>query len=91
MLNPNHEYYWEGDNLPKIINIQRKLKKGIVQTSTGKKFPVTLQDWLIDGIMLHDFVEINKSPVTGEWIVTNYFINTEVAEEIESSYQEALI
>ena len=66
------------DKRPVIINIQRNLKTGLVKTSKGKVFPVTLQNWLVDGIMLHDYVELKKSGVTGEWIVTNYFINNEV-------------
>ena len=74
--------------MPVIINIQKKFKTGIVKTSTGKKFPVKLQDWLVDGIMLMDYVELKKSKVTGEWIVTNYFINNEVYSAIHNSYQE---
>lgn len=76
------------DKRPTIINIQRNIKKGLVKTNTGKTFPVTLQDWLVDGIMLHDYVEIKKSPVSGEWIVTNYFINNEVYGTIHNSYQD---
>ena len=87
-MNPNNPTYFEGDKLPVIINIQRQFKTGIVKTSTGKKFPVKLQDWLVDGIMLHDYVELKKSKVTGEWIVTNYFINNEVYAAIHNSYQE---
>ena len=87
-MNPNDAHYFEGDSLPVIINIQRKLKTGIIKTSTGKKFPVTLSDWLVDSIMLQDYVEIKKSKITGEWIVTNYFINNEVYAAIHNSYQE---
>ena len=74
--------------MPVIINIQKQFKTGIVKTATGKKFPVKLQDWLVDGIMLMDYVELKKSKVTGEWIVTNYFINNEVYAAIHNSYQE---
>ena len=87
---PNDETYWEGSHLPTIVNIQRKIKKGLVKTSTGKTFPVTLQDWLVDSIMLHDHVELKKSAVTGEWIVVNYFINHEVYDPIHNSYQTTL-
>ena len=74
--------------MPVIINIQKQFKTGIVKTATGKKFPVTLADWLVDGIMLMDYVELEKSKVTGEWIVTNYFINNEVYNAIHNLYQE---
>ena len=87
-MNPNNPHYFEGDRLPVIINIQRRIKKGIVKTTTGEKFPVTLADWLVDSIMLQDYVEIKKSKVTGEWIVSNYFINNEVYAAIHNSYQE---
>ena len=87
-MNPNNPHYFEGDRLPVIINIQKQFKTGIVKTATGKKFPVKLQDWLVDGIMLMDYVELKKSKVTGEWIVTNYFINNEVYNAIHNSYQE---
>ena len=85
---PVDDTYFEGTRMPQIINIQRKLKRGIVRTSTGKKFHVTLATWLSDCIMLHDYVEIKKSAVTGEWIVTNYYINNEVYGAIHNSYQE---
>ena len=87
-MNPDNSHYFEGTKMPVIINIQKQFKKGIVKTSTGKKFPVTLADWLVDGIMLMDYVELKKSKVTGEWIVTNYFINNEVYNAIHNSYQE---
>ena len=76
--------------LPVIINIQRDIKKGMVKTASGKKFPVTLADWLVPGIMLMDHVEIEKSKVTGEWIVTNYYVNMEVYGAIHNSYQTNL-
>jgi len=78
------------DKRPVIINIQKDIKKGLVRTSKGKTFPVTLQDWLLDGIMLMDYVELKKSAVTGEWIVTNYYINKEVYGAIHNSYQTSL-
>ena len=73
--------------LPMLINIQKRFGTGIVKTSTGKKFPVTLSPIVQKGAMLLDYVEIKKSAVTGEWIATNYFINIEVAQEIEDSYK----
>ena len=72
--------------LPVIINIQPEHKTGIIKTATGKKFPVTLQDWLVNDIRLMDHVEIHKSHVTGEWVVTDYFVNVEFCKEIEESY-----
>ena len=87
-MNPTDYHFFEGDIMPKIINIQRRFKKGLIRTADGKTHHVTLQDWLLDGIMLQDYVEVKKDHVTDELIVTNYFINVEVAQEIEESYKE---
>ena len=76
--------------MPKIINIQRNLKTGLVKTSKGKVFPVTLQDWLVDGIMHGDYVDLKKSPVTGEWIVTDYHINMEIYGALHNEIQDTL-
>ena len=88
---PDHDHvddFADCDEMPKIINIQRKLKKGLVKNQNGKVFPVTLQDWLADSIELLDYVELKKSPVTGEMIVTDYKINMEVYGAIHNSYQD---
>ena len=86
---PNDPIYFEGNHLPVIINIQKSFKKGLVRTRKGKTFPVTLQDWLLDGIQLYDYVELKKY-VTGEWFVTDYHVNMEVYGAIHNSYQEQL-
>ena len=89
MYTPKNDFneYWEGDKLPTIINIQRKLKHGLVKLANGTIVHVTLQDWLLDGIELYDYVDLEKSAVTGELIVTNYYINREVVGSIHNSYQ----
>lgn len=86
---PDYEIddFAECTELPKIIKIEKQVKKGIVKNQDGKVFPVTLQDWLADSIELLDFVELEKS-VTGEWIVTDYTVNIEVYGAIHNSYQE---
>ena len=77
----------DGDEL-KIIHIDRQRKVGLVKSDNMKKsLRVTLQDWLIDGIMLFDYVKLNKSGVTGEYIVTDYYVNVEVSAAIHNSYQ----
>ena len=76
-----------GDEL-KIIHIDRRNKRGLVKADNMRfSQPVTLQDWLVDSIMLQDFVKIKKSVVTGELIVVDYFINHEVYDPIHNSYQ----
>lgn len=77
----------EGNEMPKIINIQKKLKHGLVKLTNGTIVHVSLQDWLLDGIELYDYVELKKSHVSKEWIVIDYHVNTEVAGSIHNSYQ----
>ena len=86
---PNDHIRTNEDPMPVVINIQPEFKTGMVRTATGKKFPVKLQDWLIEGIKLMDYVELKKSAVTGEWIVTNYFVNGDFYND--DYYQEVLI
>ena len=89
--NPPSDYIDCGHNkMPKIINIQRQFKTGLVRTSTGKTFPVHLQDWLVDGIMHGDYVDLKKSPVTGEWYVVDYHINMEIYGALHNQLQEEL-
>ena len=83
---PKDNTYFEGSTLPVIINLQKEFKTGIIKTATGKKFPVTIPDWIIPGIQLLDYVEITKSQVTGEWVVTNYHVNVEFMEDVLSSH-----
>ena len=90
MYTPKNDFsedVFEGDEMPKIINIQRKLKHGLVKLNNGTIIHVSLQNWLLEGIELYDYVELEKSAVTGELIVTDYHINTEVSGSIHNSYQ----
>ena len=38
----------------------------------GKSFPVHLQDWLKHLVCVGDTAIVKKSPVSGEWIMTDY-------------------
>lgn len=76
-------------NMPVIINIQKGIGKGIIRTCTGKKFPVTIKSSLLEGIQLMDYVTIRKSKVTGEWIVTDYFVNSEIYND--DYYEEVVV
>ena len=39
---------------------------------SNKSFPVTMQDWLKHLVCVGDLAIIKKSPVSGEWIMTDY-------------------
>lgn len=84
---PRDETHFEGSRLPVVINLQKEHKTCIIKTSTGKKFPCSLADWLIDGIQLMDHVEIKKNHVSGGWMVVDYHVNTDVYNTIHNSYQ----
>ena len=87
---PNDECFWEGTNLPILINIQRRFKTGMVKTCTGKKFPVHLSPVVCEGALLGDYVTLKKSSVTGEWIAVDYYINMEIYGAIHNNQQEQL-
>ena len=91
-MNPNSPNVSEpltGDEL-KIIHIDRKLKVGLVKSDNMKKsIPVILQDWLVEGIMLHDYAHVKRC-LNGDLIVTDYTINNEVYGAIHNSYQMEL-
>jgi len=55
----------------KIINVQADKGTALVK---GRKrtFPVILQDWLKFLICVGDLAIVKKSPVSGEWIMTDY-------------------
>lgn len=68
-----------------VIHINKKDGNCLVRKGNGKAFPCTIAKW-IDGMSVYDYVDIEKSNVTGEWVVTDYFINMEVAGAIHNSY-----
>ena len=70
-----------------VIEINRKGKTCLIRKGKGKSYPCTLTDWLVDSIMLHDYVDVKYSPVSREWIVTDYHVNMEVYGPIHNSYQ----
>ena len=74
-----------GDEL-KIIHIDPILKVGLVKSDNMKYSQhVELQDWLIDGIKLLDYVTVKKT-VEGKLIVVNYHVNPEMySDEVYSN------
>ena len=90
-MNPNSpdiDGFFEGVERPILINLQKRYKKGMVRFDNGNTMIVSIKDSLLDGIMVYDHVDLTYSPVSHEWIVTNYYVNVEVAQEIEDSYKE---
>ena len=53
-----------------VINLQKQFRTGLVKTAKGKIFPVKLHDSVIKNIKENDTVELKKSPVSGDWLIT---------------------
>ena len=70
------------DNLI-VIHINKVDKNCLVRNEKGgKSFICELADWLIDGIRLMDYVQVKRT-IDGKPIVTNYFVNREIYDEID--------
>lgn len=53
--------------------IHKSPKYALVKSNrTGKAFPVQMQDWLKNLVSIGDIAKVVKSPVSGEWIMTDY-------------------
>ena len=76
------------DEIHQIIHLNRKDGNCLVKKGNGKSFVCTLAHWLKESICVYDYVEVKKSPVTGEWVVTDYSVNEEIAGAIHNSYQD---
>lgn len=53
-----------------VVNIQKQFRTGLVKTAQGKIFPVKLHDSVMNKIKENDAVELKKSPVSGDWLIT---------------------
>ena len=63
----------------RVINKQGN-KALILNNETGKSFPVTMQAWLKFLVCVGDLAIVERSPVSGEWYLTDYvrYIDNEV-------------
>ena len=57
----------------KVIHKDHQRNVALVKSDkSSKSFPVQLQDWLKNLVCVGDYAIVKKSPVTGEWIMTDY-------------------
>jgi hypothetical protein len=71
-----------------VIHINRRDKTCLIRKGNkGPSYPCVLTDWLVDGIMLRDYVDVKYNAVSREWTVVDYHINTEVYGSIHNTYQ----
>ena len=86
---PNDDTYFEGDKLPQVIYIDKVNRTCLVKVSHDKSVIAHLTKEKAEAIQLLDYVEIQKSPVTGEINVIRYYVNQDVYND--DYYQEVLI
>ena len=90
VMNNTIEWVVEEDEW-EIIHINRRDKTCLIRKGDkGKSYPCTLADWLVDGVMLRDYVDVKYNPVSHEWTVVDYRINVEVYGAIHNSYQTTI-
>ena len=66
-----------------VIHKDTNRKTALVKSSTtGKSFPVILQEWLRFLVCVGDHACVKKSPVTGEWYLVDYIRN--IDNEVEA-------
>ena len=80
---PKTEEYWEGETLPQVIHIDKVNRTCLVKVAPNKSVIAHLTKEKAEAIQLLDYVEIKKSPVTGEINVIRYYVNTDVYNEQE--------
>ena len=88
--NPPIDETWSEDEDWKVIHLDKLNKTCLIRKGNGSSYPCVLADWLVDGILLHDYVDVKYNPVSRVWMVVNYRINMEVYAAIHNSYQEEL-
>ena len=86
---PRDETYFEGETLPQVIHIDKANRTCLVKVAPNKSVIAHLTKEKAEAIQLLDYVEIKKSPVTGEINVIRYYVNQDVYNE--EYYQEVLI
>ena len=56
----------------KVIHKDHNTNTCLVQNGSKPSFPVLMQKWLRNLVCVGDLAIVKKSPVTGEWIMTDY-------------------
>ena len=56
----------------KVIHIDHKNNTCLVRNGSKPSFPVKMMNWLKFLVCVGDWAIVKKSPVSGEWIMTDY-------------------
>ncbi len=73
---------------PILTYLNKEANLGVVMTSDREEVTVNIPDWMLEGIELYDFVEFEGDFISGEFIVTDYFVNEEALDASEGGYIE---
>ena len=88
---PNDTGYIEGTPMPQVIYLDKVNLTCLVRVSPKRSIVCTMSKNIAEGIQLLDYVEVKFSHVSKEFQVINYYVNSEVTEEIHDTYQAVLI
>ena len=88
---PNDDTYFEGDQLPQVIYVDKIRRTCLVRVEPKRSVVAHMSKNIAEGIQLLDFVELKWSHVSKQFQVVNYYVNREVTEEIAKTYQAVLI
>ena len=87
---PNDDTYFEGDELPQVIYIDKVNRTCLVRINPKQSVVAHMSKNITEGIQLLDHVELKWSHVTKQFQVVNYYVNQEVYSSIHNSYQSTL-
>jgi len=65
----------------KVLNIQGD--KALVRNGSKPSFTVTMQSWLKHLVCVGDIAIVKKSPVSGEWFLTDYIRNIDEMGDLQ--------
>lgn len=69
-----------------IVHLDKQNRTALVKNSKGESYPVKMDKYIADGVRYGDLAIVTKSPVSGEWIMIDYDINTLYNKEIDMFY-----
>ena len=66
--------------------IHKQDNKALIKNSkTGKSFPVRMINWTRFLVQVGDIAIVTKSPVSGEWIMTDYVRNIDNVGDMDGN------
>ncbi len=88
---PRDETPLEGTPMPQVIYLDKINLTCLVRIAPKRSIVCTMSKNIAEGIQLLDYVDVKFNHVSKEFQVVNYYVNSEVYEEIHETYQAVLI